>query len=222
MASKAVTGVGMSGSDTTIDRLLARHGRTYCDELGIDIAKNTPSVLFRWLVASILYSSRISADNATATARALTEAGLTTAEKMSAASWQDRVDVLTAHGYKRFDESYSRNLGETAERLRDDYDGDLRKRREAAAEDPTDERRRLLAFKGLGDIGVDIFFREAQMAWQELRPFTDRKALQAAEKLGLPKTAKGLAGKVSEADFPRLVAALVRTDLAKDYPEMKG
>lgn len=88
----------MPDSDKIIDRLLERHGQTYCDELGIDIARNTPSVLFRWLVASILYSARISADNATQAARALTDAGFTTAEKMTEASWQDRVDVLTANG----------------------------------------------------------------------------------------------------------------------------
>ena len=212
----------MADDNATIERLLERHGRTYCDELGIDIDKNTPSVLFRWLVASILYSARISADNATEAAQALSDAGLTTADKMAEASWQDRVDVLSANGYKRFDESYSRNLGETAEALRDTYQGDLRKLREAADEDPKEMRRLLKAFQGLGDTGVDIFFREAQVAWPELRPFADKKALQAAEKLGLPKTAKGLADRVSEAEFPRLVAALVRTDLAKDYEAVKG
>ncbi|RKF12641.1 hypothetical protein D6850_16915 [Roseovarius spongiae] len=212
----------MADSDTIIDRLLDRHGRTYCDELGIDIAKNTPSPLFRWLVAAILYSARISTDNATQAARALTDAGLTTADKMAAASWQDRVDVLTANGYKRFDESYSRNLGEAAETLREEYDGDLRKLREAADRDADEMRRRLKTFNGLGDVGADIFFREVQVAWPELHPFADKKALQTAAKLGLPKTAKGLAGRVGEADFPRLVAALVRTDLSKDEAALKG
>jgi endonuclease III len=208
----------MSGkTDDTVRTLLERHGRTYCDELGIEIAKGTPAVLFRWLVASMLFSARISAGNAVEAAHALTEAGLGTAEKMAGASWQDRVDVLTAHGYKRFDESYSRMLGETAEAVRDDYGGDLRKLRELAGRDVGEERKRLKAFKGLGDVGVDIFFREVQTAWPELYPFADAKALRAAEMLGLPKTAKGLAGRVSEGEFPRLVAALVRTDLAKDY-----
>jgi len=35
---------------------------TYAEELGIDVAKGLPSVLFRLLVASILFSSRIGAD----------------------------------------------------------------------------------------------------------------------------------------------------------------
>lgn len=83
-------------------------------------------------------------------------------------------------------------------------------------------RRRLTAFQGLGDAGGDIFLREVQAAWLELRPFADRKTLQTAEKLGLPKTTRGLAGRVDEAEFPRLVAALVRTDLAKDHDALKG
>ncbi|WP_292290359.1 hypothetical protein [Marivita sp.] len=212
----------MADSDTIIDRLLDRHGRTYCDELGIDIAKNTPSLLFRWLVASILYSARINADNATRTASALTDAGMTTADKMAAASWQDRVDVLSTSGYKRFDESYSRNLGDMAETLRDDYGGDLRELRAAADQDPREMRKRLKAFKGLGEVGIDIFFREVQLAWPELRPFADKKALKAAKKLGLPTTAEGLAEKAGEEDFPRLVAALVRTELAKDHEVLKS
>jgi len=212
----------MADSDTIIDRLLDRHGRTYCDELGIDIAKNTPSLLFRWLVASILYSARINADNATRTASALTDAGMTTADKMAAASWQDRVDVLSTSGYKRFDESYSRNLGDMAETLRDDYGGDLRELRAAADQDPREMRKRLKAFKGLGEVGIDIFFREVQLAWPELRPFADKKALKAAKKLGLPTTAEGLAEKAGEEDFPRLAAALVRTELAKDHEVLKS
>jgi hypothetical protein len=212
----------MADSKAKIDRLLNRHGQTFCGELGIGIEKNTPSVLFRWLVASILYSARISAGNATEAARALSDAGLTTADKMAGASWQDRVDVLTANGYKRFDESYSRNLGNMAETLQDTYGGDLRKLRAAAEEDPGQMRRRLKAFKGLGETGIDIFFREVQAAWPELRPFADKKALEGARKLGLPGSASGLAEKVSAAEFPRLVAALVRTDLEQDYEAIQG
>ncbi len=205
-----------------VKALLDRYGRTYCDEIGIDIAKNTPSPLFRWLVASILYSARISADNATRAARALDEAGLTTAQKMADASWQDRVDVITWHGYKRYDESTATMLGDTAGMLLGKYGGDLRRLREAAGRDPARERKLLKEAKGLGDVGVSIFFREAQDAWDELRPFADRKALKAAGKLGLPEDAEGLANLVPKKEFTRLVAALVRVDLDKGYEAVTG
>lgn len=206
----------------TVKALLDSYGQTYCDEIGIDIAKNTPSPLFRWLVASILYSARISAANATEAARALDKAGLTTARKMADASWQDRVDVITWHGYKRYDESTSTMLGDTAEMLLEKYDGDLRKLRDAAGRDPTQERKLLKEAKGLGDVGVSIFFREVQDAWDELYPFADKKALKAAGKLGLPDDPEELAKLVPKGDFTRLVAALVRVDLDKGYDAVTG
>jgi len=60
---------------TVIDALLERHGQTYAEELGIDVAKGAPSVLFRLLVASILFSARIGAGQAVKAARVLTEEG---------------------------------------------------------------------------------------------------------------------------------------------------
>jgi hypothetical protein len=66
-------------------------------------------------------------------------------------------------------------------------------------------------------VGVDIFFREAQAAWGELRPFADRRALDAAKRLDLGRDAEALVDLVSERDLPRLLAALVRTELADDY-----
>jgi hypothetical protein len=79
------------------------------------------------------------------------------------------------------------------------------------------ERRLLQEFKGIGETGAAIFCREVQSAWPELYPFADAKALDAAKKLGLGDDAKALARLVDKRDFPRLVAALIRTSLAKDY-----
>jgi len=201
--------------------LLDRHGTTYADELGIDIAKNTPSVLFRWLCASILMSARISAGNAVRGARALADAGWTTADHMAESTWEERVKVLNAHGYARYDESTARMLGEDADMLLEKYDGDLRNLREEAARDPDAERKLLKQFKGVGDVGAAIFCREAQTAWGELHPFADRKALASAKKLGLPDDAEGLSKLVGAADFPRLAAALVRCDLEKDHEAVR-
>jgi hypothetical protein len=205
-----------SPHDATVKALLDAHGRTFCDELGIDIARNTPSPLFRWLTASILFSARIGAGIALKAAKALSDAGWTTAEKMAAASWQDRVTVLNRSGYARYDESTSRMLGDTCAMLSEKYGGDLRRLRKAAGADPETERKLLKEAKGLGDVGVDIFCREAQAAWPELYPFADRLALETAQTLGLPHTPESLAQIVDRADFPRLVTALVRTKLAGD------
>jgi len=58
---------------------------------------------------------------------------------------------------------------------------------------------------------VDIFFREVQIAWQELFPFLDERALTSARSLGLPSNPDALARLVrNRREFVRLAAALVR------------
>ncbi len=201
------------------EALLERHGRTFAEELGIDVAKATPAPLFRLFVASILFSARIGHGIAVDAARALFSRGWTTPQKLGDATWAQRVRVLNAAGYARYDESTSRMLGETCELLLERYRGDLRRLREEAGRDPKRERALLKEFKGVGDVGVDIFFREAQVAWEELRPFADRRALEAAKRLGVGGETKALARLVdtSGGDFARLAAALVRVRLERDY-----
>ena len=206
--------------DRIVATLLERHGRTYAEELGIRLERGTPSVLYRWLCAATLLSARIGAEAAMQATRALAEQGWTTAEKMAAASWEQRTRTLNQAGYARYDESTSRMLGDTAEMLLDKYQGDLRQLRAAAERDPQRERALLKECKGIGDVGADIFCREAQLVWDELFPFADRRALQAAGRLGLDDDAGRLARRVSRKDYPRLLAALVRTGLARDFDEV--
>jgi hypothetical protein len=203
-----------------VDALLERHGRTYASEIGVDLSKNTPSPLFRWLCCSILLSARIGAEIAIEAARALSKKGWSSAQKMAGSAWEARARTLNEAGYARYDERTSSMLGDTSAMLLEKYEGDLRKLREAAGRDPGKERQLLKECKGLGDVGVDIFFREIQVAWEELYPFADRRALQAAGRLGLPDDAKGLARLVPRDDFPRLTAALVRTGLARDFDDI--
>jgi hypothetical protein len=59
--------------------LMKKHGRTFSSELGIKMERATPSALFRWFCASLLFSARISNEIATEAARALTKGGWTTA-----------------------------------------------------------------------------------------------------------------------------------------------
>jgi hypothetical protein len=69
-------------------------------------------------------------------------------------------------------------------------------------------------------VGVDIFFREVQVAWDELFPFADRRALETAQQVGLPDDTEALVQLVGEEDFPRLVAALIRLRLENDADEL--
>jgi len=137
---------------------------------------------------------------------------------MAEADWADRARTLTQAGYARYDEKTATLLGKTAQFLLGSHHGDLRRVRTRAERRPSQERLLLKACKGLGDVGVDIFFREMQAIWPELYPFADKKALQAADRLGLGNDAARLAELTDDTGgFVRLIAALVRCELAHDH-----
>ena len=200
--------------------VLQHYGRTYAEEAHIRL-KDTPAPLFQLLNAALLLSARISAGNAVQAMRALIDAGLTTPDKMAEASWQERVDVITWHGYKRYDERTSSMLGETAERVIERYDGDLRKLRQEAAGDVAAVHRLLQQFKGIGKVGADIFLREVQGIWEEVYPYVDARVSKAARSLDLPSDAGPLSKLVAREDFPRFLAGLVRIELAGAQQALK-
>jgi hypothetical protein len=201
--------------------LLKLYGRTFAEDLGIDAKHNEPSPLFCLLISALLFSTRISHKIALESAGILFERGWTTPERMAAATWEQRVRALDEGGYVRYDERTSTMLGETSQMLIDLYQGDLRNLRAAARADPAQERRLLDRFKGIGEVAVNIFFREAQLAWPELFPFADQRALACARTLGLPADAAKLAATVrGRQNFVRLVSALIRVQLERKHDEV--
>lgn len=204
-----------------VEALLARHGRTYAEELQIPLDRGTPSPLFRWLVAVVLLSARINAGLAVRAARELSRRGWTSADRMARTSWEARVAALDRGGYARYRERAASTLGDVAPMLLRRYGGDLRRLREAAGRDPDAIRGRLLQIRGIGEVGADIFCREVQLAWGELHPFVDARTLGVAGRLGLPDDPGALAKLVDREAFPRLVTALLRADLAHDVERMR-
>jgi hypothetical protein len=198
--------------------LLERAGRTYADDAGIRIA-DTPAPLYRLLVLSVLLSTRIKADIAVAAAAEMIRSGMGTPSRMREASWQERVDALGHAHYKRYDESTATALGEGAELLHTEYRDDLRKLRERADGDPARIRELLTAFPRLGPVGADIFCRDAQAVWPELRPAFDGKSLDGAKRLGLPAKPVDLAELVPPARLAAFASALVRVALDKSLAE---
>ncbi|MFA9431442.1 endonuclease [Egicoccus sp. AB-alg2] len=202
--------------------LLRRHGQTFAAELGIDLEGGGADARFQLCVAALLISARISTRIAVAAARSLFDAGFTSARRMRDASWQQRVDALGAGGYVRYDESTATYLGDTAELLLERYDGDLEALREAAGREPAREYELLQECKGIGTVGANVFLREVQTVWHEVRPFADEAVTRASEALGLPHTARGLAGRLGDDDLSVLAAALVRADLADELGALKA
>jgi hypothetical protein len=195
--------------DPLVPTLLREAGQTYAAEAGIKL-KDQPAPLFQLLVLANLLSARINASIAVAAARELFAAGGRTPAGMLKLSWQDRVDALGRGGYVRYDESTATRLGEMAQQVTDEYDGDLRKLAGKADGDVARLRELLQRFPGIGPTGSDIFCREAQAVWSWLLPYLDKVTIDGARRVGLPTSARELAGKVGRDDLDRLAAALTR------------
>ncbi|MEW9520292.1 endonuclease [Streptomyces tubercidicus] len=200
--------------------LLGRHGETFAAQSGIRVA-NTPQPLYQVLVLAGLLSARIRASVAVAVAaaRALFDAGLRTPRRMAQAPWQQRVGALGEGGYRRYDERTATQLGDGATLLLDHYGGDLRRMRDAADGDLRALRGALRKVPGLGPAGCDIFLREVQGVWPELAPYLDAKAVQGAERLGLPGDSGRLARLVGADETAAFASGLVRAALDRSVVE---
>lgn len=204
-----------------VKKIMDKYGRTYAEELGIKL-ENSPSSLFRLLVSSMLFSKRISAKIAVKAWKSLARKGWTTPQKMMDSTWEERVSALDQASYVRYDESTSRELEDMAKLLQDKYRGDLKNLRRAAGNEPAQERKLLKEFKGIGNVGADIFFREAQAVWPELYPYVDQSALKSAQQLGLPSDPEKLSELVPKEEFPAFIAGLIRVKLNDDYEAVKN
>jgi len=166
-------------------------------------------------VLCMLASKPIDARIATQAARELFKAGLRTPKAVLAS---DRRTMISAFGrahYVRYDESSATRLRDIAERVRDEYSGDLREIARRSDQDVGAAVRMLKQFKGIGETGADIFLREVQDVWTWARPHFDDRATRAAKRLGLPAEPAKLGALAPRANA-RLAAALVRASLDED------
>ncbi|AXO38170.1 hypothetical protein ACGFLT_22095 [Micromonospora chalcea] len=203
-------------------RRLAGDGRGFAESFGFRVTNN-PAQLFQVLYLSVLLARRGDFHRAVDAATALRDAGWDTAARMARSRHEDRVRVLRAAGLRGDLAGLADTLGDLARTLVDTYRGDLRRLRTAARQDPAGERRLLIALPGVDDEVCDLFLREAQALWREAAPVADRRALAAARRLGLGRTAGDLAGLAGSGESERLswlVGALARVDLERRYAEV--
>lgn len=193
----------------TLAELLAHRPRSHAEQLGIDIASGAPAALARWLVACIVAAGGgVRAEAAAAATTALHRGKLTDPHLLAKARTASIARVLRNAGCARFDEQVAGSLKRSARILVQTYRGDLRGLREAAERNPLRERTLLKRLPGIGNTGADMFCREAQAAWPELRPFFDARTLAGAEVLGLPVDPAKLATLVPATKLHRLASAL--------------
>jgi endonuclease III len=197
-----------------VQRLLKVAGTTYAAEAGVRIS-DKPMPLFQLLVLCMLASKPIDAAIAMRAGHELFSDGLRTPK---AVLDSDRRTMIKAFGrahYVRYDESSATRLTEIAQRVLDEYSGDLREIARRSDGDIDAAKRMLKQFKGIGDTGADIYLREVQDVWTWVRPYFDTRAARAATLLGLPNDPKKLGALAPRANA-RLAAALVRASLDDD------
>ncbi|MGD1239448.1 endonuclease [Mycobacterium seoulense] len=197
-----------------VRRLLDVAGTTYAAEARIRLG-DKPMPLFQLLVLCMLASKPIDAAIATSAARELFKAGLRTPNAVLAAQRQTMIDAFGRAHYVRYDESSATRLADLAERVRDEYSGDLRNLAERSRHDVAAAKRLLKEFKGIGDTGADIYLREVQDVWTWVRPYFDDRATATARQLDLPTQPDKL-GALAPQGNARLAAALIRVSLDDD------
>ncbi|MFU8852463.1 hypothetical protein ACNAW0_15970 [Micromonospora sp. SL1-18] len=205
-------------------RRLAGDNRGFAERYGFQVTNN-PSHLFQVLYLSVLLARRGDFRKAVDSALALRDNGWDSAARMARSLHADRVRVLRAAGQRGDVNALADTLGDLARAVVDRYRGDLRRLRTAAHQDPARERQLLAGLPGVDDQVIDLFLREAQAVWREVAPVADRRALAAARRLGLGRSADDLAGLAGSGESERLawlVGALARVDLEKRYAELTG
>ena len=198
--------------ESVAERVLDRHGRTFADEAGIRLA-DQPAALFQLLVLALLLSTRIGAGIAVAAASGLRSAGWTTPPRMREAPRSAVIASLGRSGYRRYDERTATRLRELAGVVLEKYDGDLRRLAAASDEDVARAGALLQEFNGIGPTGAAVFLREVQAVWPWVRPFLDARAVQGAQRAGLPTDTARLAQLVPPDEVARFAAGLVRVSL---------
>lgn len=200
--------------DKRVRRLLDVAGTTYAAQARITLS-DKPMPLFQLLVLCMLASKPIDAGIAMAAARELFKTGLRTPKAVQSADRQTMIKAFGRAHYVRYDESSATRLAALANRVRDDYSGDLRGLADGSRHDVAAAKRMLKQFKGIGDTGADIYLREVQDVWRWVRPYFDERATRTAKQLGLPADPERL-GSLAPQENARLAAALVRVSLDDD------
>lgn len=198
----------------------------YSSALGINLASMESGEIFKWLLAAVLFGTRIDESIAMKTYKEFEKAGLLSPEAILETGQQHLVGILRRGGHIRYDLKMATKLLEVTRNLKERYECDLN-RLHFFAKDERDLEEKLRGLgKGIGPVTVNIFLRELRDIWEKAEPPLSEPALLAAKNLRLteatepPASLKAMetmweANEQDEARFSALETALVR--LGKNY-----
>lgn len=174
----------MTKKKETIAQMLEKWGGRYTKELGIDIESGRSNEIFKWFLASILFGARISQAKAMQTYYEFEKRKVITPDAIIGTGWDGIVEILDKGGYKRYDFKTATKLLEVMQMLNHAYGGDLNILHEKAR-DPEDLESKLMEFKGVGPVTVNIFLRELRGIWEKAEPLPGDLVIIAARRSGL-------------------------------------
>ncbi|EXJ57175.1 hypothetical protein A1O7_07522 [Cladophialophora yegresii CBS 114405] len=209
-------------SNKKVDRLIQQYANLPLSDTDLENPGNpTADTVLALLLHAILSSTRVSHAIAGKTTSLVIKAGYHNLDVLKKSTWEERTEVLTEGGYTHYREKTATFLGELAELVEGKYDGDLNAIPKTASQDPKKIRAELKTIKGLGDVGIDIFFTTAQHVWPCLAPWIDPRSLTTAEKIGLGNDVQALWNDVGEDPeaMCKLACALMDVRLEKRESE---
>ncbi|RYP93125.1 hypothetical protein DL770_000782 [Monosporascus sp. CRB-9-2] len=199
-----------------VRRLIAKYGELPLSDTELaEPGKPTPDTILALLLNAMLSSTRISHALVAKTVATVIKAGYHKLDVLKKSTWEERTQVLTEGGYTHYREKTATMLGELAQLIEDKYEGDLNSILKTAGEDRVKIRAELKRIKGLGDVGIDIFFDTAQHVWPCLAPFLDPRSAKTAEAVGIGSDVQQLWDAVSQEpeQMCRLATALTKVRL---------
>ncbi|KAI1640875.1 hypothetical protein F4809DRAFT_589056 [Biscogniauxia mediterranea] len=211
--------------NSKIAQLISKYGDLPLSDTALsEPDKPTPDTVLALLLNALLSSTRISHALAAKTIAVLIQAGYHKLDVLEKSTWEERTEVLTEGGYTRYREKTATMMGDLTELIKHKYGGDVNAIPGLAGKDPHKIRSELKHVKGLGDVGVDIFFDTVQHVWPCVAPFVDPRSLKTAEEIGIGGDVHALWKAVSEdsEQMCRLAAALTRVRLDGKESEFTG
>jgi hypothetical protein len=207
--------------------LITVYGGRFSCELGIDVSGRDEGELFKWLLAAVLFGTRISEQLAARTYRTLAEKGLTSPSAIIECGWNGLVAVLDAGGYARYDFKTATKLLDMSRSLLEHYQGSLNNLHSKAESAEDLEHKLCTLAKGIGPTTVNIFLRELRGVWSTAAPNLSDLAIEAARSLNFLSDEQIWKGRAlarlqefwakaggSLRDFSDFEAALVRKGLS--------
>ncbi|RHZ51387.1 uncharacterized protein CDV56_105004 [Aspergillus thermomutatus] len=156
---------------------------------GTSLAKEpltaSPDTVLAMVIDAMLKSRPISHDLSQRAVNRIIDEGYHDIRKLGESSWEERTMVLKEGGYNRYREQGATNLGDLADFINGQYDGDLNNLLRKAGNDRKKTRDLIKEIKGLGDLGVDLFLNNVQSVWPSMAPFVDARSLKTADEIGI-------------------------------------